>query len=102
MSDLTLMTENIRAALDALEHTQEAGEDLRGRVTRENYAVFRQHMNELHLRLRDLNTSKQPVVFRTNMDAGHGGKSGRFRRYREQAEMFAFLLDQLAVEPAVK
>ena len=53
-------------------------------------------------RLRDLNTSKQPVVFRTNMDAGHGGKSGRFRRYREQAEMFAFLLDQLAVEPAVK
>ena len=48
-------------------------------------------------RLRDLNTSKQPVVFRTNMDAGHGGKSGRFRRYREQAEMFAFLLDQLNV-----
>lgn len=48
-------------------------------------------------RLRDLNTSKRPVVFRTNMDAGHGGKSGRFRRYREQAEMFAFLLDQLGV-----
>jgi oligopeptidase B len=48
-------------------------------------------------RLRDLNTSKLPVVFRTNMDAGHGGKSGRFRRYREDAEMYAFLLDQLAV-----
>ena len=53
-------------------------------------------------RLRDLNTSNQPVVFRTNMDAGHGGKSGRFRRYREQAEMFAFLLDQLAVVPVNK
>ena len=48
-------------------------------------------------RLRDLNTSDAPVVFRTNMDAGHGGKSGRFRRYRELAEMYAFLLDQLDV-----
>lgn len=49
-------------------------------------------------RLRDLNTSQAPVVFRTNMEAGHGGKSGRFRRYREQAEMYAFMLDQLGVE----
>ncbi|MFC3269779.1 S9 family peptidase [Vulcaniibacterium thermophilum] len=52
-------------------------------------------------RLRDVNTSDRPVVFRTNMDAGHGGKSGRFRRYRELAEMYAFALDQLGVaEPA--
>ena len=49
-------------------------------------------------RLRDLNTSEYPVVFRTNMEAGHGGKSGRFRRYREQAEMYAFMLDQLGVK----
>lgn len=48
-------------------------------------------------RLRDLNTSDAPVLFRTNMDAGHGGKSGRFRRYRELAEMYAFALDQLGV-----
>ncbi|MEN1960588.1 S9 family peptidase [Luteimonas sp. MJ246] len=48
-------------------------------------------------RLRDLNTSDAPVLFRTNMDAGHGGKSGRFRRYRELAEMYAFMLDQLGV-----
>jgi len=48
-------------------------------------------------RLRDLNTSGDPVVFRVNMEAGHGGKSGRFRRYREQAEMYAFMLDQLGV-----
>ena len=41
-----------------------------------------------------------PVVFRTNMDAGHGGKSGRFRRYRERAEMYAFMLDQLGVAAA--
>lgn len=49
-------------------------------------------------RLRDLNTSAEPVVFRTNMEAGHGGKSGRFRRYREQAEMYSFMLDRLGVE----
>ncbi len=48
-------------------------------------------------RLRDLDTGKQPVLFRTNMDAGHGGKSGRFRQYRERAEIFAFMLDQLGV-----
>ena len=48
-------------------------------------------------RLRDLNTGDKPVVFRTNMEAGHGGKSGRFRQYRERAEMFAFMLDQLGV-----
>jgi oligopeptidase B len=48
-------------------------------------------------RLRTLDTAAAPVVFRTNMDAGHGGKSGRFRRYREQAEMYAFMLDQLGV-----
>ncbi|MEO6169562.1 MAG: S9 family peptidase [Lysobacter sp.] len=51
-------------------------------------------------RLRDLATGSAPVLFRTNMDAGHGGKSGRFRRYRELAEMYAFMLDQLAVEPS--
>lgn len=49
-------------------------------------------------RLRDENTGKHPLVFRTNMEAGHGGKSGRFRRYRELAETYAFVLDQLGVE----
>jgi oligopeptidase B len=48
-------------------------------------------------RLRDVNTGTHPVVFRTNMEAGHGGKSGRFRRYRESAEMYAFMLDQLGL-----
>ncbi len=48
-------------------------------------------------RLRDIDTSSAPIVFRTNMDAGHGGKSGRFRRYRELAEMYAFMLGQLGV-----
>ena len=48
-------------------------------------------------RLRDLDTGSLPVVFRINMEAGHGGKSGRFRRYGEMAEQQAFMLDQLGV-----
>jgi len=33
------------------------------------------------------------LLLKTNMDAGHGGASGRFRRYRETALQYAFLLD---------
>jgi oligopeptidase B len=51
-------------------------------------------------RLRDVDTSAHPLLFRINMDSGHGGKSGRFRRYRELAEMYAFLIDQLDVAQA--
>lgn len=46
-------------------------------------------------RLRDLNTGSLPVLFRTNLEAGHGGKSGRFRRYQEVSEYYAFVIDQL-------
>ncbi len=48
-------------------------------------------------KLRDDNTGTHPLVFRTNMEAGHGGKSGRFQRYHELAESYAFVLDQLGV-----
>lgn len=51
-------------------------------------------------RLRDQATGDHPIVFRTNMDAGHGGKSGRFQRYRELAESYAFVLDQLGLADA--
>ncbi len=54
-------------------------------------------------RLRARRTGNSLVVLRTNMEAGHGGKSGRFRRYCEAAEYYAFALDQLGVaEPAAK
>ena len=49
-------------------------------------------------RLRDRGTGTEPLVFRTNMEAGHGGKSGRFNRYREAAEYYAFMLRELGVE----
>ncbi|MFM6988244.1 MAG: prolyl oligopeptidase family serine peptidase, partial [Arenimonas sp.] len=48
-------------------------------------------------RLRELKTDRNPVVFRVNMEAGHGGKSGRFRRYQESAEQFAFMLQVLGM-----
>ena len=31
------------------------------------------------------------------MEAGHGGKSGRFERYKQNAEAQAFMLGQLGV-----
>jgi oligopeptidase B len=33
------------------------------------------------------------------MEAGHGGASGRFERYRETAFQYAFLLDLAGVIP---
>lgn len=45
-------------------------------------------------RLRRLKTDGNALLLRVNMEAGHGGKSGRFQRYREIAEEYAFLLDQ--------
>lgn len=44
-------------------------------------------------KLRNFNTSDNMVLLYTNMDAGHGGASGRFRRIRETAREYAFLLD---------
>jgi oligopeptidase B len=46
-------------------------------------------------KLRTLKTDKNVLLLKVNMDAGHGGKSGRFRRYREVAEEFAFMIDQV-------
>ena len=48
-------------------------------------------------RLRARRTGDSLVVLRTNMEAGHGGKSGRYEHYREYAEQYAFILDQAAV-----
>jgi len=44
-------------------------------------------------KLRDMNQGKNKLLFQTNMDAGHGGASGRFRRYKERALVYAFILD---------
>lgn len=49
-------------------------------------------------RLRELKTDANELLLKTNMGAGHGGKSGRFESLEETAEEFAFILWQLGVE----
>ncbi len=44
-------------------------------------------------RLRATKTDRNRLLLKTRMDSGHGGASGRFRRYREIALEYAFLLD---------
>ncbi len=44
-------------------------------------------------KLRELKTDNNLLLFHTNMDAGHGGASGRFEALKEVAEEYAFLLD---------
>src|ERR1700728_4728034 len=48
-------------------------------------------------KLRALKTDQNLVLLHADMDAGHGGKSGRFQRYREIAMEYAFLLDQSGI-----
>jgi oligopeptidase B len=46
-------------------------------------------------KLRTLDTSASPVLLRVNMEAGHGGRSGRFTRLEQVALEYAFILQQL-------
>ena len=43
-------------------------------------------------RLRDRRTNKEPLLMYCNMDAGHGGASGRFEAFKETAMEYAFLI----------
>jgi oligopeptidase B len=44
-------------------------------------------------KLRELKTDQNKILFHCEMEAGHGGKSGRFERLKEVALEYAFLLD---------
>ncbi|MGZ3727473.1 MAG: prolyl oligopeptidase family serine peptidase, partial [Pseudobdellovibrio sp.] len=46
-------------------------------------------------RLRKLNQSNSLILLHTDMDSGHGGKSGRFEQLDETAEQYAFILGLL-------
>jgi oligopeptidase B len=48
-------------------------------------------------RLRTLKTDKNPLLLVTNMEAGHGGASGRYDYLKEIAFDYAFLLRELRV-----
>ncbi|MEZ5692648.1 MAG: S9 family peptidase [Altererythrobacter sp.] len=47
--------------------------------------------------LRDTKTDDNELLLKTNMGAGHGGKSGRFASLYETAEEYAFILWQLGM-----
>lgn len=49
-------------------------------------------------KLRDMKTDDNILLLETNMEAGHGGASGRFERYKETALEYAFVLDLAGVK----
>jgi oligopeptidase B len=46
-------------------------------------------------KVREHNTGTEPVLFKVNMGAGHGGESGRFERQKLTALKYAFMLQLL-------
>jgi oligopeptidase B len=48
-------------------------------------------------RLRAMKTDSNPLLFKINMEAGHGGRSGRFESLKETAEEYAFLLNLIGL-----
>ena len=46
-------------------------------------------------RLRDRRTNNEPLLMYCNMEAGHGGASGRFEAYKETAMEYAFFVSLL-------
>ena len=48
-------------------------------------------------KLRDVKTDDNLLILHTNMEAGHGGASGRFEQYKESAMEYAFFFDQLGI-----
>ena len=49
-------------------------------------------------KLRAMKTDSHTLLLHVNMEAGHGGNSGRFRRLKETALQYAFMLDQLETD----
>ncbi|MFK7843457.1 MAG: S9 family peptidase [Sphingorhabdus sp.] len=50
-------------------------------------------------KLRATKTDDNMLLLKTNMGAGHGGKSGRWNALEETAEEFAFILWQMGIAP---
>jgi len=48
-------------------------------------------------KLREMKTDDNKLIFKINMEAGHGGASGRYDRYRESAFYYAFMLDLIGI-----
>ena len=48
-------------------------------------------------KMRTLKTDSNPLLLRTNMDAGHGGASGRYDYLKEIAYTYSFVLSQVGI-----
>jgi oligopeptidase B len=53
-------------------------------------------------KLRAMKTDNNRLYLYTNMDAGHGGASGRFRRLREVAREYTFVFDILGMKEVIE
>ena len=85
MSDLTIVAENIRTAMDAMEKVQEAGEGLRTQANHENYKAFRTSMEMLieHLnQLKHMLAHEDEVALDELGDALSRAFHGRAAEYR--------------------
>jgi oligopeptidase B len=49
-------------------------------------------------KVREHNRGRNPVLFKVNMGAGHGGESGRFERQKLAALRYAFILDLAGID----
>lgn len=48
-------------------------------------------------KIREMSTSNNPILLKTNMGAGHGGSSGRYDRLKEVAFDYAYALSEVGI-----
>jgi oligopeptidase B len=48
-------------------------------------------------RLREVRTNNAPLLFKTEMGAGHGGPSGRYAAWEDEARTLTFLLETVTI-----
>jgi oligopeptidase B len=53
-------------------------------------------------KLRTMKTDNNQLYLYTNMEAGHGGASGRFQSMKEVALQYAFVMDILGMKGILK
>jgi oligopeptidase B len=51
-------------------------------------------------KLRKMNRGERPILLKTQMGAGHGGPSGRYESWREEAFVLAFVSSQMGLDGA--
>jgi oligopeptidase B len=52
------------------------------------------------LALREQTTGSKPILLQTDLGAGHGGPSGRYDSWRDEAKVLAFVIDAVGAQHA--